>query len=168
MNVVVGVSGPSENVIFDLSSNAFCPASGAPTATVVVNDRTEHLQTSLTACDSLGGSWNQPSRTLRPTTLASARALLESLFSSTHSPIPWSPWSQTSLTAPTACTTRFSVLQGLWRRVRFTVDTTAAHQALEGSDEFVNYCIDQSQTVYSENGRLYCNVPAASYVLSLP
>jgi hypothetical protein len=26
----------------------------------------------------------------------------------------------------------------------------------QGSDEFVNYCIDQSQTIYSLHGRLYC------------
>lgn len=46
----------------------------------------------------------------------------------------------------------------------FEVDVSPAHFA-NGSDEFVNYCIDQSQPVYSSNGQLSCNVPA-SYTVS--
>lgn len=33
------------------------------------------------------------------------------------------------------------------------------HDVYEGTDEFVNYCIDESRTVYSRGGRLYCHWP---------
>jgi hypothetical protein len=49
---------------------------------------------------------------------------------------------------------------------RFEVDYTPAAQIKQGSDAFVNYCIDEAQTIYSQGGVLYCNEPA-SYLVQL-
>lgn len=35
-----------------------------------------------------------------------------------------------------------------------------AHRVWEGTDAFVNYCIDKTKKLYSENLRLYCTEPA--------
>jgi hypothetical protein len=58
---------------------------------------------------------------------------------------------------------RYSVLEGsqVLAQGRFVVDVTAAEQVWEGTDEFWNYCINESQTTYSEGGRLYCDNPAS-------
>ncbi|HEY5197780.1 MAG TPA: hypothetical protein VIJ51_12225 [Solirubrobacteraceae bacterium] len=47
----------------------------------------------------------------------------------------------------------------------FTVDTTVvpSSRVYQGTDDFVNYCIDQIQTVYSSDGRLYCIQPGGIF-----
>lgn len=47
---------------------------------------------------------------------------------------------------------------------RFDVDYTPASRVTQGSDAFVNYCIDEGATIYSEGGVLVCYEPASYYV----
>lgn len=44
---------------------------------------------------------------------------------------------------------------------RFTIDTsiTPSRRIYEGTDAFVNYCINESVRIWSHNGRLYCQTP---------
>lgn len=48
------------------------------------------------------------------------------------------------------------------RTVRFRVvwSYSRSERIWEFTDDFVNYCINQGRSIYSENGRLYCAVPA--------
>lgn len=43
-----------------------------------------------------------------------------------------------------------------------TYEHIPASRVFEGTDQFVNYCIDQSQTVYSYHLRLFCWLPAVT------